>query len=246
MTARETGAVEVRCAHLMHLPSGKCLGCGEQHQPLPDYKPGDDETYLADDSHPTPATVELDAATPSQIKRANAAVEANLNDDGSPKFDSAQGYACALTAIIQSDSRPQPTPATGEIVERVSETIYDFLDERFPDDAMPGGKQLFADDHLDAKFKHEAGCDEMAKAILEKSGIVALLEQQAATIAELREAWAYFVSRERRIKIDIGSAHKARGAAASDFMREDDADFRRELEAAFNRLRATLERTARQ
>ena len=35
-----------RCTHLMHLPSGKCLGCGEQHQPLPDYKPGDDKAYL--------------------------------------------------------------------------------------------------------------------------------------------------------------------------------------------------------
>lgn len=40
------------CNHSTHLPSGKCLGCGEQHQPLPDYQPGDDEKYFAEDNTP--------------------------------------------------------------------------------------------------------------------------------------------------------------------------------------------------
>lgn len=39
-------SAKIGCTHLMHLPSGKCLGCGEQHQPLPDYEPGDDDRYL--------------------------------------------------------------------------------------------------------------------------------------------------------------------------------------------------------
>jgi hypothetical protein len=52
------------------------------------------------------------------------------------------------------------------MVERVSEVIYDYLDERFPDGAFPGGVQVFADDHLDAEFKHEAGCDELAERII--------------------------------------------------------------------------------
>jgi hypothetical protein len=62
-------------------------------------------------------TLYLDAATDEQIERANAAVEANLNDDGSPKWDSAQGYACALTAIMQSDTRPLTGGVTEEMVE---------------------------------------------------------------------------------------------------------------------------------
>ena len=77
-------------------------------------------------------------------------------------------------------------------------------------------------------------CDEAA------SAIETLLKQQE----EMREALTVFVRLERSIKIDIGSAHKARGAAASDFMREDDADFRRELEAAFDRARASLTKPA--
>ena len=36
------------CQHLAHAPSGKCLGCGELHEPLPDYRPGDDEAFLRD------------------------------------------------------------------------------------------------------------------------------------------------------------------------------------------------------
>jgi len=27
----------VGCKHLMHTPKGICVGCGEQHQPLPGY-----------------------------------------------------------------------------------------------------------------------------------------------------------------------------------------------------------------
>jgi hypothetical protein len=57
-------------------------------------------------------------------------------------------------------------PAVGDDVERVAEIIHDFLDERFPDGALPGGRQLFADDALDAEFKHEAGCTALAERIL--------------------------------------------------------------------------------
>jgi hypothetical protein len=34
-----------------------------------------------------------------------------------PKWDSAQGYACALTAIMQSDTRPLTGGVTEEMVE---------------------------------------------------------------------------------------------------------------------------------
>lgn len=31
------------CKHLSHTPDGKCLGCGEQHQPLPNYGVQDEQ-----------------------------------------------------------------------------------------------------------------------------------------------------------------------------------------------------------
>lgn len=68
------------------------------------------------------------------------------------------------------------TPEQSTLVELASEAIYDFLDERFPEGAMPGGIQLFADDHLDAEFKHEAGCDALAERV-----VSALLERLSST-----------------------------------------------------------------
>lgn len=81
-----------------------------------------------------------------------------------------------VRAIYALATRPTVLPCDDELVERVAETIADFLDERFPQGAMPGGQQLFATDHLDAEFNHEAGCEELARTILaaiEAGGAVA-------------------------------------------------------------------------
>jgi hypothetical protein len=70
----------------------------------------------------TPSNAKDDAlsgATVDQVERANAAVAVNLNADGSPVYDSAQGYACALTAIIQSDARN----AKDDAVEAVARAL---------------------------------------------------------------------------------------------------------------------------
>lgn len=56
-----------KCHHLSHLPSGKCLGCGEQHQPLPDYQPGDDEKYLREEPMTPPTD---DEAMVERVARA--------------------------------------------------------------------------------------------------------------------------------------------------------------------------------
>lgn len=74
---------------------------------------------------------------------------------------------------------------TDRAVGLISEIIYDYLDERFPEGALPGGIQLFATDHLDAEFKHEAGCEELAKRI-----IAAL--PSADALREAREALDWF------------------------------------------------------
>lgn len=46
-----------------------------------------------------------DLPTPDQIERTNAAVAANLGEDGTPKYQSAFGYSCALAAVIADDER---------------------------------------------------------------------------------------------------------------------------------------------
>jgi hypothetical protein len=46
--------------------------------------------------------------TVDEIQRANEAVMLNLNDDSTPKWGTAQGYACALTAIMQRAATPAP------------------------------------------------------------------------------------------------------------------------------------------
>lgn len=47
-----------------------------------------------------------------------------------------------------------------------AKAVASFLDERFPEGAMPGGRQLFAADALDSKFQHEAGCEALAVRVL--------------------------------------------------------------------------------
>lgn len=68
---------------------------------------------------PTPDTPEGEVtATADQVSRANQAVLENLNADGSPKYDSAQGYACALSAIIASDALQPTLPVPqGEVAQ---------------------------------------------------------------------------------------------------------------------------------
>ena len=58
--------------------------------------------------------------------------------------------------------------------------------------------------------------------------------------ARLREALEPFLRMEKSITTDVNSAHQGRGAAASGWMREDDGDMRRDLQAAFARARAAL------
>lgn len=57
---------------------------------------------------------------------------------------------------------------TKRMMEKAEIAAHQFLDERFPGGALPGGVQLFADagDHTDAKFKHEEGCAALARAVL--------------------------------------------------------------------------------
>lgn len=61
------------------------------------------------------------------------------------------------------------TKITKLMLAKGAVAVADYLDERFPSDALPGGKQLFADDTLDPGFKHERGCEELARCVLEAS-----------------------------------------------------------------------------
>jgi hypothetical protein len=57
---------------------------------------------------------------------------------------------------------------TKRMLEKAEIAVSNFLDERAPAAALPGGVQLFADpgDHLDPEFKHEKGCNDLACAVL--------------------------------------------------------------------------------
>jgi hypothetical protein len=96
-------------------------------------------------------------------------------------------------------------------VETVSRAIYEFLSERFPEGALPGGVQLFADpgDHLDAEFKHEAGCDALARAILN-----ALSASKDTEIARLREALERIVTLAASGKTKISDDEWTHGCTA--------------------------------
>jgi hypothetical protein len=65
-------------------------------------------------------------ATLDQITRANAAVAPNLDDNEQPRYESAFGYACALTAIMQTDTA-RPTAdlgEDGELIRRLRAPAY--------------------------------------------------------------------------------------------------------------------------
>lgn len=55
---------------------------------------------------------------------------------------------------------------TKRMREKGEVAVWNFLDQRFPDGALPGGVQLFAKDGLDPNFEHEKGCAALAEAVL--------------------------------------------------------------------------------
>jgi len=61
-----------------------------------------------------------------------------------------------------------------------------------------------------------------------------------AEVERLRAALEWFVKCENSIMTDVLSAHRNRGNGASQWMMEDDADFRRDLRQAFETARAAL------
>jgi hypothetical protein len=65
-------------------------------------------------------------------------------------------------------------------------------------------------------------------------------------VGQLVEALDWFVRRRKSIENDVLSAHSGRGAGASSFMREDDADFRRDMRAAFDKADTALEAARKQ
>lgn len=58
-----------------------------------------------------------------------------------------------------------------------------------------------------------------------------------AKVERLEGAVEWFSRHATGLKADVHSAHRARGNAASEWMREDDRDFRKELEAALDALK---------
>lgn len=71
----------------------------------------------------------------------------------------------------------------------------------------------------------------------------ARIEQLEAEVARLREAeaaLAWFHVHATSLKCDVRSAHYNRGNGTTEWMREEDRDFRADLEKALERARAAL------
>lgn len=64
--------------------------------------------------------------------------------------------------------------------------------------------------------------------------------EQEARIEELRKALKWFVSHRKTIETEVLTAHRGRGGGATGWMREDDADFRRDLHQALDEGEAAL------
>lgn len=71
-----------------------------------------------------------------------------------------------------------------------------------------------------------------------KAAARAAIEAQSDTITRLKEALAWFARRGDTLIREVQTAHSGRGAAASEWMREDDADFRSDLREAVEKARA--------
>ena len=79
--------------------------------------------------------------------------------------------------------------------------------------------------------------------------IVAAVNALPALLDEhekMRAALDWFAKHESSITSDIYTAHSLRGDGASQFMREDDSEFRADLRSAFMRARAALANSTRQ
>jgi hypothetical protein len=79
---------------------------------------------------------------------------------------------------------------------------------------------------MDGKFHPEDG---IGPAMMRSAAI----EKAAATLLKMGSG----------IKADVQSAHSNRGGGASEWMREDDRDFRKDLREAFEALETALQQT---
>ena len=79
---------------------------------------------------------------------------------------------------------------------------------------------------MDGKFHPEDG---IGPAMMRSAAI----EKSASTLLKMADG----------IKADVRTAHSERGGGASEWMREDDRDFRKDLREAFEALETALQQT---
>lgn len=100
------------------------------------------------------------------------------------------------------------------------------------------------DDKDEANARRIARVPAMEQTILALSAQLSASEaarvEAEARVGALVDASGYFSRKRKSILTDIMSAHSGRGAGASSWMREDDSDFYRDLDKAFDALAAAL------
>jgi len=95
---------------------------------------------------------------------ANSAVEVNLKEDGSNKYQAAQGYACALSAIklLNSYNPKTEEPKKDASVEKKTPEQKESI--------LTHAREIY--DHVKLKFGNEAAAKQAVVYIAEQYGIV--------------------------------------------------------------------------
>lgn len=156
------------------------------------------------------------------------------------------GDPCEVCGVAHDDVDSGPCPgcaytptarpaATAGEVERASDTLSAL--RALSTDPESAGTILKL--HFKRKHTH-VDREAIVAALNAAAGRGAALASDRGEIERLREAAQRLLSLERGITIDIGSCHSLRGPGANSEMREDDRELRRDVEAAFDALRAAL------
>jgi hypothetical protein len=182
--------------------------------------------FLALLDHIAQLTAERDEAKKEIERLKDAADESDEN-----YLEIIEKYRARIAAL---EAQPSAQPNDDE-VERAARALCD-ADGIDPDylchcDEKNGADRRYAIDGLAWKA-------------WEKEARAAVTAQPSAQFVAGMRVLKDIVRLQKDIQADVSTAHRLRGSGASEWMRDDDRDMRRELDAAFSAARAILAEAA--
>lgn len=156
-----------------------------------------------------------------------------IEEDGAEYLNPPKGWLAKEVAEPAGEAEPRQFLATedGEFNGNTIET---------PIAAEDGREVDWVDVTGWGVFKGHAIPVDVARYIATKINLYAEHRTTPPDASAIRGALERIVKLRKDIVSDVGTAHKLRGNGASDWMREDDRDFRRDLNSAFDAAEAAL------